>query len=115
LIAHGSREAKSNQAFLRLVGRLTRSTKTGSKRPRVIGAFLELARPTIPEALEAAVKAGVREVVVIPFMLFPGRHVARDIPRLVRETAVLHRGVRFRLKKALALHPRFMAFVKEVL
>jgi sirohydrochlorin ferrochelatase len=81
----------------------------------VIGAFLELAPPSIPEALESAVRTGAREVVVIPLMLFPGRHAVHDIPALVNETARRHPKIRFRLKKALAFHPRFLAFLKEML
>jgi sirohydrochlorin ferrochelatase len=110
MIAHGSRETKSNRAFLRAASRLAASTK----KP-VIGAFLELAPPSIPEALETAVRKGAREIVVIPLMLFPGRHAVQDIPALVRETARRHPKIRFRLKKALAFHPRFLSFLKEML
>jgi sirohydrochlorin ferrochelatase len=109
VIAHGSREAGSNRAFLKVVARL-KSFEKG-----VFGAFLELARPSIPEALEAAVKKGASEVVVVPLLLFPGRHAAGDIPRIVRESARRHRNVRFVVKKALAHHPKFLAFLKEVL
>ena len=115
LIAHGSREAKSNRAFLRMV-RLLRPLVAGAGRGApVIGAFLDLARPTIPEALERAVKAGVRDIVVVPLLLFPGRHAARDIPAFVREATRKHRGVRFRATKPLALYPEFLTFLKEVL
>ncbi len=110
MIAHGSREAESNRAFLSVASRLAASTK----KP-VIGAFLELAAPSIPEALGTAVRKGAREIVVIPLMLFPGRHAVLDIPTLVRETARRHPKVRFHLKKALAFHPRFLSFLKELL
>jgi sirohydrochlorin ferrochelatase len=110
VIAHGSREARSNRAFLRVVARLRSSTKK-----RLFGAFLELAPPSIPQALGAAVKSGARQIAVVPLMLFPGRHAVRDIPRIVRETARRNRGVRFSVDKALARHPKFFGFLKEVL
>lgn len=110
IIAHGSREAKGNRAFLRVVAKLRSSTQE-----RIFGAYLELVRPSIPEALESAVRQGAREIVVIPLMLFPGRHALRHIPALVRASARRHPQVRFRLKKALAFHPRFLSFLKEML
>jgi sirohydrochlorin cobaltochelatase len=111
LIAHGSREPRSNRAFLQMVARLKASIKAES----MAGAFLELARPQIPEALEKAARSGVREIVVVPLMLFPGRHAVKDIPALIRSAALRHKKVRFRLKKSLALHSHFLDFLKGVL
>lgn len=111
LVAHGSREPRSNRAFLQMVSRL----KTSIRAKSMTGAFLELAEPRIPEALEKAAGSGAREIVVVPLMLFPGRHAVKDIPALVRAAAARHKDVRFRLKKSLALHSRFLSFLKEVL
>ncbi|HEX5037264.1 MAG TPA: CbiX/SirB N-terminal domain-containing protein [bacterium] len=111
LVAHGSREPRSNRAFLQMVGRLKAATKAAS----MAGAFLELAEPRIPETLEKAAASGAREIVVVPLMLFPGRHAVKDIPALVRAAAARHKKVRFRLKKSLALHSRFLGFLKEIL
>ena len=111
LIAHGSREAASNRAFLKMVSRLKAATGIKS----MTGAFLELAEPSIPLSLERAVATGAREVVVVPLMIFPGRHAVKDIPGLIREMARRHRKVRFRLKKSLAQHHRFLGFLMEVL
>ena len=111
LIAHGSREPGSNRAFLQMVSRL----KSSLKAPLMAGAFLELAQPSIPETLEQAARSGAREIVVIPLMLFPGRHAVKDIPALVRAAAARHKEIRFRLKKSLALHSHFLGFLKEVL
>jgi len=86
--------------------------KLGKK--AVIGCFLEIARPSIPEALELAAASGARFVLVTPLMLFPGRHAREDIPRIVRETARKHRDIRFSVTKALAFHPKFLAFLREV-
>ncbi|HSA58969.1 MAG TPA: CbiX/SirB N-terminal domain-containing protein [bacterium] len=110
IIAHGSREAKGNRTFLRVVAKLRSST-----RKRLFGAFLDLAAPSIPEALEQAVDSGAQEVVVVPLMLFPGRHSVQDVPRIVRKTARRHRNIRFLVKKALAHHPKLLPFLKEIL
>jgi len=49
----------------------------------VLVAHLELAEPSIPEAIEAAIAAGAREVRVLPWFLSAGRHVSEDIPARV--------------------------------
>jgi sirohydrochlorin ferrochelatase len=117
IVAHGSREAHSNKMFLATVRRLTPLLSRGADKALIIGCFLEMARPTIPEALEQAVKQGARDIVVTPLLLFPGRHALEDIPAIVRETARRHRGngIRFTVKKALAYHPEFLTFLKETL
>ena len=83
LAAHGSRREASNQevrAFaVSLAGRLAGSFD------RVECAFLELAAPAIDEAVERLYAEGITEVVVYPYFLAAGRHVASDIPELIAE------------------------------
>lgn len=83
LAAHGSRREASNQevrAFaVELAGRLKGSFD------RVECAFLELASPAIDEAVERLYAEGVTEVLVYPYFLAAGRHVASDIPEIIGE------------------------------
>jgi sirohydrochlorin ferrochelatase len=58
---------------------------------------LELAEPSIPDGIEAAVKAGAGEVVVLPYFLSAGRHVAEDIPAEVERKQGEHPDVRIRI------------------
>ncbi|HET8808572.1 MAG TPA: CbiX/SirB N-terminal domain-containing protein [Methylophaga sp.] len=78
LVAHGSRRAASNQEVVRLAGQLQVDLKTDFA--VVKAAFLELAEPSIPDGIESCVKAGADSVVVLPYFLNTGRHVAEDIP-----------------------------------
>ena len=66
-------------------------------------AFLEIAGPSIPEGIEAAVQAGATEVVVLPYFLSAGRHVAEDIPREVETKQREHPGVRIQVTPYLGL------------
>jgi antibiotic biosynthesis monooxygenase (ABM) superfamily enzyme len=57
---------------------------------------MELADPSIADGFAACVAAGATEVVAFPYMLTPGKHSVRDIPRLVAEAAARfpgHQGV----------------------
>ena len=46
---------------------------------------MELAEPSIEQAMRACVARGAGRVVVAPYFLSRGRHIARDIPALVAD------------------------------
>lgn len=100
LVDHGSRAASAN----RVVAVLAR--KLAKRLPGWIVRFahMELAAPTIAEAVDACVAAGAREIVVHPYFLAPGRHSTRDVPALARAAARRHRGVRVRVTAPLGAH-----------
>ncbi len=91
LIAHGSREEESNQALFLLLEKF----RTENPDKNVFGAFLELASPSIPEGIELCVVSGAREIFVVPLMLFPGRHVKKDIPVFIKEAEKKYPGIVF--------------------
>jgi sirohydrochlorin ferrochelatase len=82
LIAHGSRLEAANEEIRALALRL--QTRLGYP---VIGAFLELASPSIPEAVDLALQTGSGEILVLPYFLTQGRHVQEDIPAILAEKA----------------------------
>jgi len=87
VVAHGSRRAESNDEVRALTERLQVLAKGYD---HVSCAFLELAEPLIPDGIAAAIAAGADEVVVLPYFLSMGRHVAEDIPGIVAESRRLH-------------------------
>jgi sirohydrochlorin ferrochelatase len=95
IVAHGSRRAESNDEVRRLTGRVRE--KAGSRFAMVECAFLELAEPSIPDGIDCAIRNGAREVVVLPYFLSAGRHVAKDIPEQVSAKQAQHPDVTIRL------------------
>lgn len=94
LIAHGSRRTESNDEVRALavrLGEMTRSFDT------VSCAFLELAVPSIPEGIEACVQQGADEIVILPYFLSAGRHVAEDIPALVQPKQAQYAALKIEL------------------
>jgi sirohydrochlorin ferrochelatase len=100
LVAHGSRAATANQAHLDLATSLDQRIT-----PTVIGAFMELARPSIGDAIAAAAAQGATVVAVLPHFLHPGRHQELDIPQLVADAAEQFPGVQVRLLEAFGADP----------
>ncbi len=99
LVAHGSRAPAANQAHVELAERLA-----GTLGMAVVPGFLELAEPTIPDAVAAAADRADR-VLVLPFFLAPGRHVAADVPAQVDEARARCPGVTVELLDAFGADP----------
>ncbi len=88
MVAHGSRREASNEEVRRLCERIR--NEDGVEFDLVEAAFLELARPLIPEGIGRCIAAGASEVVVMPYFLSAGRHVSEDIPAEVEKARRLH-------------------------
>ncbi len=110
LVAHGSRRESSNEEIRRLTDCLRRHNVLFD---RVECAFLELAEPSIPDGIRAAISEGADEVVVLPYFLSAGRHVAEDIPSDIAEVAAEHPGVRIRQAPYLGIAPGVVDLLLE--
>ena len=78
VIAHGSRREASNDEIRELTDRITK--KAGASFDLIVPAFLELAEPSIPDGIKICAEKGATEILIMPYFLSAGRHVAEDIP-----------------------------------
>lgn len=101
LVDHGSRRPEAN-AQLDEVAKLLAAAAPDLP---VRAVHMEIARPSIAEGVAACVAAGAEEIVVTPYFLGPGRHALEDVPRLAREAAERHAGLRLRFADPLGVHP----------
>ena len=85
MVAHGSRSEKSNQHFADLVGEISTDQPEGT--PLVQHAFLEMAEPDIAQGLTRLKQSGAKTILLLPYFLSPGRHVAEDIPSIAQKWA----------------------------
>ena len=81
IVAHGSRRQASNDEVRCLAERVAKLQAPGVDRVEV--AFLELAEPSIPEGLARCAAQGAKEIIVFPYFLAAGTHVAQDIPEAI--------------------------------
>lgn len=95
IIAHGSRREASNDEIRRLAARVRDLCAPGLDQVEV--AFLELAKPSLPEGLNHCVAQGASEIIVLPYFLAAGTHVARDIPEAIDAFKLAHPGIRVHL------------------
>lgn len=95
IAAHGSRVASSVQEIEALTHGI-RSRVSGVF-DRVECAFLQWAEPSIPAKVEELVAGGVTEVVLMPYLLSMGSHVAQDIPSVVTDLEAAHSALHIRV------------------
>ena len=109
IVYHGSSGPAAHCAIAALAKKLKR------RLPGTIVHFahMEIAPPTIADAIDACVAAGAREIVVHPFFLAPGAHSRRDVPSLARAAARRHRGVRVRITRPLGGHDLLVDIVLD--
>lgn len=85
VVDHGSRRSSANSMLDDVVTKVSARTSFP-----VFPAHMELASPTISDAIEECARHGVSHVVVVPFFLAPGRHVTHDVPFLVQDAVQNH-------------------------
>lgn len=81
IVSHGSRRSDSNDEVRRLAGRI--AGDAGSAFHKVGCAFLELTGPSIDVVIAELAAGGATTIVVFPYFLAAGTHVASDIPRII--------------------------------
>ncbi len=109
LIAHGSRRPEANADL---------HTVADDMRRRNLAAFvqcsyLELCEPSIHAGGVKCVEAGATSVVMLPYFLSPGRHVAVDLTEARDQLAADYPHVRFTLAQPLAGHPLLLDALAE--
>lgn len=80
-LAHGSRRQQSNdevEALAEKIGPLV-----SNRFDKVKAAFLEISSPSLPEAIDHAIKSGAVTISIYPYFLNSGRHVEKDIPEII--------------------------------
>ncbi|KAI3429802.1 hypothetical protein D9Q98_010115 [Chlorella vulgaris] len=89
IVDHGSRKAEANESLFEFVDLYKQVTG----RQLVEVAHMELAEPTIEQAVARCAAAGARRVIIAPYFLSRGRHVQQDIPELASAAAAAHPSV----------------------
>jgi sirohydrochlorin ferrochelatase len=110
IIDHGSTRAEANDMLADAANLLQQMVGDGVI---VRHAHMELAAPSISEGFADCVRAGATDVVAFPYMLSPGKHVTRDVPRLVADAAREFPNVSFRVTEAFGVHPRLAEVIAE--
>jgi len=109
LVGHGSREPGANRLLLDVARRLRRRFPG-----RVVAAcFLEAARPDVPSGIDTCVRRGAARILIVPYFLYMGGHVRRDLPLLAARARRRHPGVRVGIAPHLGRDDRLVAIAAD--
>ena len=109
IFAHGSSVKEAND----MVHAVTAQMAERGGYPLIESAFLELAEPTLAQAIERLVQRGADHVLVIPYFLTLGIHLTRDLPRIVERIQNIHKGVRIDVTNPLDGHPALVEILLD--
>ncbi|CAP14128.1 CbiX/SirB N-terminal domain-containing protein [Halobacterium salinarum] len=107
LVGHGSRREASNEQVRSLAADLE-----GRLGVPVDAGFLELAEPTIPDAIDALAPA-VANISVVHLSLFAASHVKNDVPAALQRARSQHPEVEFNNGSHLGVHPAIVDLLDD--
>jgi sirohydrochlorin cobaltochelatase len=107
LVGHGSRREKSNEQVRTLAADLE-----GRLGVPVDVGFLELAEPSIPDAI-AGLAPAVSTVTVVHLSLFAASHVKNDVPLAVERARAAHDDLTLHNGAHLGIHPAIVDLLDD--
>src|SRR5258708_12421548 len=101
---HGSRDGDAIREFEHVAAGI----KTRLPAVDIATGYLEFARPTIRDGLEALKSRGAREIFAVPGMLFAASHVKNDLPWEITSFIAENPGIVLRFGRDLSTHPQLL-------
>ena len=110
LIDHGSKRQEANQLLEELVKRI--QIKIPDR--LVLAAHMELASPSIEDAIDMCIEKGIESINFQPFMLAYGRHVHHDIPTMIQEKLKDVTQIQYQMKAPLGTFDEIMDLIIQI-
>ena len=111
ILGHGSKIKAANDA----VHRVAQDIKKRSGLKEVEPAYLQLCRPDIRMSIKKLAKAGCGKIFIVPFFLYKGNHVTKDIPDAIKKEAKIYKKIKFVYTKNIGSDPRINDIVWDCL
>ena len=102
LIAHGSKESSAAD----IVAAVSQKTEGLLSDAKVEYGFLSQGDVSFDEAIHKLKDNGVNEVIIMPYFLYDGPHVTRDIQRIADELSLKHKEMSIIIASPLGIDER---------
>jgi len=109
LIGHGSRYSEANRVLKEVAAALGRKFR----RFVVEACFLEISEPDIQAGIDRCVARGAERVLFVPYFLYLGGHVGRDLPEHMAAARSRYPGMEIRLAPHLGFDRRVVAVTAD--
>jgi len=103
IAGHGTRSAAGVAEFARFTERV--GSQAGERIPAVAGGFIELARPSVADAVTRLAPDGGHPMVAVPLVLTAAGHGKGDIPAALARELHRHPGLSYYYGRPLGPHP----------
>lgn len=113
IVAHGSRRERSNNEVLELMDSLRH--KIENEYPIIESSFLELASPSIAEAIEQCIQQGATHIKILPYFLSAGKHVHEDIPKEAERASMGNKNISVEVLPHLGSSQMMVELLQKVL
>ncbi|MBI5237746.1 MAG: precorrin-8X methylmutase [Deltaproteobacteria bacterium] len=110
ILGHGSKLVEANDTLRRVAESIKERTAAYSS---VVPAFLQMERPDFGEAVHALASDGIEDIVVMPYFLYPGAHVTKDLPEEIEAAKARHPQLRFAVTGNIGYHEKLIEIVLE--
>ncbi|KYO67030.1 sirohydrochlorin chelatase [Thermovenabulum gondwanense] len=108
LISHGSREDSTVMTVERVARELEKALGK-----RVVPAFMEFNEPGVEKALELLYQQGYKKVTVLPYFLFSGIHMKKDVPKIINSFVRDKGAVKVNMVSPIGYHPLLIEILKD--
>jgi sirohydrochlorin cobaltochelatase len=111
VLGHGSRRGSATDEGIREIARRIQGRFPHG--PVIRPAFFEFLSPSLVEAVREAVAQGATAIAILPYFLFDGKEIKRDIPKELDHLRAEAPGVTIRQLPNLGGDPRLARLVAE--
>ena len=109
IAGHGSRDPDAVREFEALVNIIQQR----APEQVIHHGYLEFSSPTISEAIEQNIAAGMTQIAVVPGVLLAARHAKNDMPSELLAMASKYPALDFHFGAPLNLHPQLLQLAQE--
>lgn len=120
ILAHGSklRDKKSYpivETVQSTIRKIVEDVKKKNNCNLVEEAYFQFIKPDLHQSIKKLVSKGCKKIIVLPFFLFSGNHVTRDIPEIIKKEEERYKDVKFVITKSVGEDSRIIEIVLELI
>ncbi len=109
LLGHGSKAPEANETLRKVARALEARGGYGC----VQSAFLQMEMPDFQAAADILVSRGFMDILVMPYFLYMGLHVTKDLPAEIEEAKKRHPGLQVSVTDNLGFHEKLVDITIE--
>lgn len=110
ILSHGSKLKKANVSLRVTVEAIKKKTGLNT----IVPAYLQFYQPNLEKSVKGLITKGAQTVIIIPFFLFSGNHVTRDIPQIIGKERAKYPKVNFIYTRNLGEDTRITDIVSDM-